>query len=107
MPTDAEFVRDGIPLVRQTLPNRTLGRHINNFTLQHLGSFTLGGILLTPSRERLAAFTAIAIHGEALYPALPRLNVEHLNVIDSRVVRDIHRFGNRTGDEGLHSRHQL
>ena len=106
MSPDAELVRNSVSFVRQPFPNGPLCRHIDNLTLQHLGGFILGGILLTASRERLAALAAIAIHGEALHTALPRLNIQHLNVVHARVVREVHCLGNRTGDERLHRRHQ-
>ena len=104
--TDAELVRDSISLVRQPLPNWPFSRDIDNLTLQCLRGVTLGGILLAAGRERLTALAAIAIDGEAFHTTLPRLNIQHLNVVHGCIVRDVHRLGNRTGDERLHRRHQ-
>ena len=57
--------------------------------------------------ERRAALGAIAVDGDRLEPELPALDVGVHDVLDRRLVREVHRLGDRAAEERLRRGHHV
>src|SRR6056297_3048137 len=78
--------------------------------VDHLGGGRdLGGLglLLLGHAQRLRHLAVVAVDGDRLDPELPRIEVELLDIGDGRGLRQVHRLGDRTGDERLGGGHHL
>ena len=93
---DGELVRDRLSRVRQVATDRLTGRFRALLTIHFFGGC-----------QRLALLRAIAIDGQRFQTELPTFEVGVLDVLDGRVFRHVHRFGNGPGEERLGGGHHV
>ncbi len=97
-PADAEFVREGLAGVGELAAEGLGGDlHLWLFVLR----LVLGGL------DRRGALGAVAVNGDAFDAFLPGVNVGLADLLDAGFLWHVDRFGNCSGEEGLHGRHHV